>query len=58
MVISRDIPNSEGWPYVVDVNAVPGGQRVIAQIPSRGPLDRDIPTLAHCALQQSLAREH
>jgi hypothetical protein len=57
MVIFHDIPNSEGLSYVVDVNAIPGGQRVTAQIPSRRQLDRDIPTLAHCALQQSLARE-
>jgi hypothetical protein len=57
MVIFRDIPNSEGLSYVVDVNAIPGGQRVIPQIPSRRPVDRDIPTPAHCALQQGLARE-
>jgi hypothetical protein len=57
MAVFRDIPNSESFSYVVDVHAISGGERVIAQIPSRRPLDGSIPALAHCALQQSLARE-
>jgi hypothetical protein len=54
----RYISNSERWSYVLDVNAIAGGQTVIPQIPSRRPLDGCIPALAPCALQQSLAREH
>lgn len=55
----RDIPNSESLSYVMDVHANPGRQTVIAQIPSRRPLDGGIPALARCAMQQqSVAREH
>jgi hypothetical protein len=57
MAFFRGIPNSESLSYIVRVHAIPGGQRVIAQIPSRRQLDGSIPALAHCALQHRRARE-
>ena len=57
MAVFRGIPNSESLSCIVDVHAILGGQRAIAQIPSRRQLDGSIPALAHCALQHSRARE-